>query len=138
MKIYVSIFLLSFFLVASCSEKKKNATDELYENVMAAHDEIMLKMSDIMKYKKQLNAKLVELTEKGTDSLKTVNVKKAIDDLDKSHEEMMNWMHGFSSDFEGKVKDEAMEYLQTQKAKIEAVGEMTNTALKYAEEILEE
>lgn len=138
MKIYLSILLFGFLFITSCNEKKKNEIEERYESVMALHDEIMIKMSDIMKYKKQLKSKLEELSNSGTDTLKIEEARKVIDELEKSHEEMMNWMHGFSSDFEGKVKEEAMEYLNEQKTKIETVGEKTNIALKHAEEILSE
>ena len=55
-----------------------------------------------------------------------------------SHEEMMNWMHGFDRNFEGKVKEDVMAYLKDQMTKIESVGNTTNTALKNAKELLTE
>jgi len=125
-------------MFASCGEQKKSAKDELYDKVMAIHDEIMPKMGDIMKYKKQLNKKLDKLTEEGADANadKIAELTKAVADLDNSHKEMMNWMHGFDPDFEGKVKEELMQYLKDQQKKIESVGELTNRALKNAEELL--
>lgn len=138
MKLTISIFLLSALMFASCGEQKKNAKDELYDKVMAVHDEIMPKMGNIMKYKKQLNEKLDKLTEEGAEANtdKIAELTKAVADLDNSHKEMMNWMHGFDPDFEGMVKEDVMKYLDDQKNKIESVGELTNRALKNAEEIL--
>ena len=91
-----------------------------------------------MKYKKQLNEKIDQLIEEGADANadKIAELKVAVADLDNSHKEMMNWMHGFDPDFEGKVKEDVMKYLKDQQNKIESVGELTNCALKNAEELL--
>jgi paraquat-inducible protein B len=138
MKTALPIILIAFFFIVSCKQNKPSAQDALYDEVIAAHDVIMVKMGDIMKYKKQLNGKLDELIEVEGDSLKMIEVKKSIEDLEKSHNEMMNWMHGFSNDFEGKTEEEVINYLNDQKQKIEAVGKLTNQALEHAEKILED
>ncbi|NJN25250.1 MAG: hypothetical protein HC819_04360 [Cyclobacteriaceae bacterium] len=133
--------LLSFallLLLISCGDKKPSAREALYDHVIAAHDEIMVKMSDIMKYKKQLNGQIDEWREDGGDSVKIAKAEAAIADLEESHEEMMNWMRGFDNNFEGKVNEEVMAYLNDQKQRIEAVGQLTNEALKNAEEALAE
>jgi methylthioribose-1-phosphate isomerase len=105
---------------------------------MAVHDEIMPKMGDIMKYKKQLKAKIDALTEAGQEEneAKIAELTKAVDDLENSHEEMMNWMREFDNDFEGMVQQEVMDYLKDQMTKIENVGKITNTAIKNAQELL--
>ena len=54
MKPTISLLLLLVMMLASCGEQKKSAKDELYDKVMAVHDEIMPKMGAIMKYKKQI------------------------------------------------------------------------------------
>ena len=138
MKPTISLLLLIVMMFASCGEQKKNAKEELYEKVMAIHDEIMPKMGAIMKYKKQLNGKIDALIEEDADANadKIAELTKAIADLDNSHKEMMNWMHGFDPDFEGKVKEEVMKYLKDQENKIESVAKITNNALKNAEELL--
>ncbi len=138
MKHLSPLFLILLFVFASCGEKKKSDIDQLLDTVMAGHDEIMPKMGDIMKYKKQLKEKIDLLTAESAEvnADKIAELNKAIDNLETSHEEMMNWMHGFDSNFEGKVEEEVIKYLNTQKEKIETVGEMTNSALKNAEEIL--
>ena len=140
MKHLTPLFLILLLVFASCGEQKKSDIDQLLDTVMAGHDEIMPKMGDIMKYKKQLKEKISLLTkesiEANADNIAKLN--KAIEDLDNSHEEMMNWMHGFDRNFEGMVNEEVIKYLNTQKEKIETVGEMTNSALKNAEELLSE
>ena len=138
MKSTIPLFLFVLLMFASCGEQKKNAKEELYDKVMAVHDEIMPKMGAIMKYKKQLNEKIDQLIEEGADANadKIAELKVAVADLDNSHKEMMNWMHGFDPDFEGKVKEDVMKYLKDQENKIKSVANITNNALKNAEELL--
>jgi uncharacterized protein YoxC len=139
MKNILSLTLLTLIWMMSCEEKKKEAKDVLYDQVMEVHDEIMPKMGDIMKYKKQLKSKVDALAENAeVNSEKIGELQQAITDLDNSHEEMMAWMREFNPDFEGMVSEEIMKYLVEQKAKIERVGKETYAALKQAEELLNE
>lgn len=133
-----TFYLYFLFLFASCVEQKKNAQDALLDNVMENHDEIMEKMGEIMNYKRQLTKKMsalvAEREEVNIDKIS--ELKNAIESLENSHDEMMNWMHGFSGDFKEMTKNEILEYLNNQKRKIEQVGIATNKALKNAEELL--
>jgi predicted transcriptional regulator len=138
MRLIIPAFLIVVLLFASCGEQKKSAKDLLKEKVMAVHDEIMPKMGDIMKYKKELNAKINELAQAGIEenAYEIEMLKKAVTDLDNSHDEMMGWMHQYNNDFEGMVEKEVMDYLNDQMKKIEDVAKTTNAALKSAEELL--
>jgi len=126
-----SFFILfSIVLLFSCSEKKQgNTQEQLMEGVMAVHDEVMPKMGDIMKYKKQIS-------EKNQDAIS--KLQQVSDDLDASHEQMMNWMHGFNTDFEGMKEEEIFKYLQDEKVKIEQVGQQAESTLKEAIAILQQ
>ena len=137
MRLIIPVFLMVLIFV-SCGEQKKSAKDQLKEKVMAVHDEIMPKMGDIMKYKKELNVKINELTQIGADENadEIDQLKKGVTDLDNSHDEMMGWMHQYNNDFEGMVEKEVMDYLNDQMKKIEDVAKTTNAALKTAEELL--
>jgi len=129
---------MSAILLVACEEKPKE-TDVLYKKVMEVHDEIMPKMGDIMKLKKQLKEKLAELdTATEIDRAKIEEIEQAIADLDNSHEEMMGWMRQFNRDFEGMVNEEILKYLNDQKGRIEKVGQVTNAAIQNAKEQLAE
>jgi paraquat-inducible protein B len=129
---------MSAILLVACEEKPKE-TDVLYNKVMEVHDEIMPKMGDIMRLKKQLKEKLAELdTATEIDRAKIDDIERAIADLDNSHEEMMGWMRQFDRDFEGMVNEEILKYLNDQKGRIEKVGQVTNAALQNAQEQLAE
>ena len=140
MKSTISLTILAFLFITSCGEPKKNTKDQMYDKVMAVHDEVMPKMGDIMKYKKQLQTKIDELIAAGQEEneAKIAELEKAIENLDNSHEGMMNWMRQFDNDFEGKVEEEVMKYLTDQMTKIESIGKMTNTAIANAEQLLAE
>jgi hypothetical protein len=140
MKTYLHLFFITVFLLVSCGDDQKEAQEKLLDKVMVVHDEIMPKMGAIMKYKKQLKAKIDELTAEGKEDneARIAELKEAIESLDNSHEGMMNWMREFDTDFEGKVEEDVMSYLNGQMVKIEEVGKMTNLALKKAEDLLKE
>ena len=140
MKSKISLILIALFFITSCGDKKDNAKDELLKKVMAVHDEIMPKLGDLMEYKKQLNAKIEELMQAGPEENEDqiAKLQKGVEDLENSHEGMMNWMHEFDRKFDSEVQDEVIAYMNDQMTKIEKVGRMTNTAIANAKELLEE
>lgn len=140
MKLLIPIFLFCAIAITSCGDKDKSASEELSKKVMVIHDEVMPKMGDIMKYKKQLNTKIDELTKAGQEQNadQIESLKKAVEDLDNSHDGMMNWMHQFNRNFESEVQDDVIAYFQDQMIKIEKVANTTNAALKNAEKLLAE
>jgi len=134
------LLLFTIVLLFSCTEKKQgNSQEQLMEGVMAVHDEVMPKMGDIMKYKKQISEKMQELQAAGADANQDAisKLQKVSDDLDASHEQMMNWMHGFHTDFEGMKEEDIIKYLQDEKDKIEQVGQKAENTLKEAVAILQ-
>lgn len=134
------LLLFSIMLFYSCTEKKQeNSQDQLMQSVMAVHDEVMPKMSDIMKYKKQIGEKIQELRAAGEDANKDMitRLEEVSNDLDTSHKEMMDWMHGFNPQFEGMKEEDVVKYLNDEKAKIEQVGQQVEATLKEALEALQ-
>lgn len=138
MKILTPFIVLAVVTISSCGEKKKSQQDLLYDEVIAIHDEIMPKMGDIMKYKKLLTQRVNTLIDEGMEenAVTIEAVKKAVADLEVSHEEMMDWMHQFNPEFKDMTEKEIMDYLNDQKTKIEQVGKTTSEALTNAEKLL--
>ncbi len=135
------LLLFSIVLLFSCTEKKHaNSHEDLMQAVMAVHDEVMPKMGDIMKYKKQIGEKIQELQAIGdsTNQEAISKLQKVSDDLEKSHMQMMDWMHEFNSDFKGMKEEDILKYLNEEKAKIEQVGQLAESTLKEALEILQQ
>ena len=82
------LLLVGIALLFSCTEKKQgNSQEKLMEGVMAVHDEVMPKMGDIMKYKKQIGEKIQELQAAGDDANQEAigALQQISDDLDASH-----------------------------------------------------
>ena len=138
MKTIFPILIVLLLSIASCGGKEKSKQEVLLDKVMAVHDEVMPKMGDLMSYKRQLNERIEELHAEGIEdnASKIAQLRKAADDLQNSHDEMMSWMHQFDKNFKGMVEKEIMDYLKDQMKKIEQVGVSTNNALKNAEELL--
>ncbi len=131
----VSVLLFTGF---SCGENKQEQ-QALYDKVMSMHDEIMPKMDDLMRFKRQIREKLKVLAEDSvanTDEIAAL--RKSLEDLDNAHDGMMDWMHKFNRNFEDMTKEEIMNYLNGEFEKIENVGKMTNKAMEEARKALGE
>ena len=132
------VLVLILLLAAACGGSQENNTDTLLDEVMAVHDEIMPKLSDMSKLRKQLKGQIDELVSQ--DSVGNMELiqqfQQGIEELDNSHEGMMNWMREFDNDFEGQTTEQILKYLNDQKGRIEEVGVKTNRAIKQAQDLL--
>ncbi|MFY0650500.1 MAG: hypothetical protein JXQ96_00635 [Cyclobacteriaceae bacterium] len=121
-------------LLLSCNKEKK-VQETLFNEVMDVHDEVMPQMSSLRKLAKSLESKLDSiavdslLTEKGQKE----ELNKAIEDLKKANESMMEWMRQFEQIEEGTPHGEVMKYLKDQKKKIEKVRDDMLKAKKQGE-----
>lgn len=99
------ILLLVFVVIASCKEKTEKTSNETTEEVtqmeeiVAVHDELMPKMSEISLLITQLEERM-DSTQ--ADSIRQVVVM----DLKSANEAMMTWMMDFSKDYDS---EEVME-----------------------------
>jgi len=136
--------LLAIILwVAACGPAQKEDGEEtvdpetLKDEVMAVHDEVMPKMQDIMRLKKQARSKVDSLA---TDSISNASqiesMETLISTLEEADETMMNWMRNYRRDFEG-TDEEYVAYLQKEKEAIEAVKEDMFAAIEEAESSLQ-
>lgn len=122
---------LIIFTAISCdnTSEEKNKYDALYNEVIAAHDEVMPKMGELSALSQQLKQRV--------DSTQTSSViyEKGIKDLENSYDFMMEWMHDFSEEF---VKDQTpFEELSPEgrKEKIEALQEEVTVVNKLRDQI---
>ena len=121
MKFLITI-TLALLSLASCKHSHPGMEDNaLYMEVMAVHDSIMPKMSDIHDLKKELKA--------FAESPSKDQVMSAIGDLDKADEAMMEWMANFKTP-EDKAQLES--YLNNQKTEINQVAAQMYSAIEQA------
>ncbi len=131
-------FLFAIALLISCgqsnsSEQAEETTtspeDELYKKVMAIHDEVMPKMNDIYKLKKQLEEEIKnspDLVEERKQAIEN-----RISQLNEASESMMQWMRDFDPESSKETQDEYLEYLNSE---LEKVNKVKDEMLKALEE----
>ena len=138
-----SLFVLSGLFWACNSQ---DAVKEAENEVFAIHDEIMPKMDDLMKLKKELTTRISSL-----DSLKASGSASATLRVDEDKEQathikrnlvvadslMMDWMSQYKGDTLAKLSStEALNYLAAQKNQILDVKTKYNNSLEQARQFL--
>lgn len=89
MKYLYSIIVLSFFILSCQSKEKTTRAETAYNEAMTVHDEVMPRMDEIHKLKKELTLQL----EKVESEEEIGKIKRAISNLEKADHGMMDWMH---------------------------------------------
>ena len=129
--------LLGIFNSCQNTTELQNQYNSLFEEVIAVHDEIMPKMTQLSKLQLQIK----------TDTLIQVDTKdEALKKLQASDDRMMTWMHTFTDEY---VKDRkpvskmsqtelenSIEGLHTELEEVESLREFTYSSIDLAEEIL--
>lgn len=118
---------------AEVDEAAHQAEEALYEGAMAAHDEAMPKMGELMNLKRQL-----EEAENVPAELQAA-VAKATQSLENAHEGMMEGMRGFKdleTMREEMPHEEIIKYWENQKIVMEAVQDSISTSIAQATALL--
>ncbi|MEJ2004178.1 MAG: hypothetical protein P8X57_04265 [Cyclobacteriaceae bacterium] len=121
------LILLVPFIFAGCSSE----SERLHNEVMAIHDEVMPRMDDIMKEK----ARLTVLMEETDDSIRIVQIRTAMAELEAADEGMMQWMRQFSPEEYESSEEELTGYYEQEKVRIEEVRTNMLNALENSESI---
>ncbi|MFM1878651.1 MAG: hypothetical protein RLZZ241_1517 [Bacteroidota bacterium] len=138
-KIIRTLIIASLILgisISSCKSGSDKQEPSKMEAVMAVHDEVMPKMSEIGKLVSQLKP-LADSTENGLPYLK------AMTDLQAAHASMMDWMKGFGDRFnyeeimEGKpLSDQKQAWILEEEVKVNAMRDQINTSIAAATSLL--
>ena len=141
LKLIVIFLFLGFASCKNNPESKSNLSNEsiqedsLYNELMAVHDEMMPKMQDIMNLKSELSPIADSLS--SIDSLSTKAIHQTISDLENADKAMMGWMHQFNPNMDSLSHTERMTYLTHQKAKMDSVKIVMQTAIEDGNGLLE-
>lgn len=132
----IILFIFAFLFLVTISSYGQESTT--MQQVIAAHDEVMAKMPNLVKLINALQPK-VDTTESGQKH------QFAIDSLKSSNSSMMKWMQGFGKRFtademlKGKaLSDEKKEWLAEEKKKIETLRKEINASIYKAELLLDQ
>ncbi len=147
MKSLQLIALLVMFSMFSCTQSADHSTmnhdsdqtqeegpnQALYNQMMDIHDEVMPKMDDIMKLKRELQETLANSTDIVPD--RKQELENMIYTLDSANNSMMNWMHRiheFDPLADSVDQEKAREYLESEMEEIRKVKELMSESIEKA------
>ncbi len=105
----------------------------LYNQVMDIHDEVMPKMEDIYKIKKDLLEEIANTP--GMPAEQKKDLENMISTLDSANNAMMDWMHHFNPKTDTTDEEAGREYLETEMERIKKVRDLTNETLDKAKKL---
>ncbi|HNT50713.1 MAG TPA: hypothetical protein PLM56_13270 [Cyclobacteriaceae bacterium] len=133
--------LLLVLALAAC-DKGQNSTSEpaetdnpnqvLYDQVMDVHDEVMPKMDEIMKLKRELQEQIANTPDMVIE--RKEQLEKMISNLDSASTAMMNWMHEFNPLPDTTEQEKAREYLEGEMERIRNVKTLMLETIEKARE----
>ncbi len=134
----ISICILSLVLLFGCQSSEEKQLEELQQQVIAIHDEIMPQMSTMIDLKEELTLKNQQLQQSGSEDAQDQVIvnEMIITNLDQAHESMMAWMRQFKKVESGADTESNRKYLHDQLEKIESVQEQMDHAMASAREAL--
>jgi predicted house-cleaning noncanonical NTP pyrophosphatase (MazG superfamily) len=144
----INLLILSSLLIIACGEKKEQSAtksaeeeqadlrEELYNDVMAVHDEVMPRMDEIYKLKNKLQDELKELLEsKSEDNAARISsLTEKINALEDAGKGMMVWMRQFDVLPDSLGHEAIMQGLADEMKKIEKVKSDMLEAIERAKE----
>ncbi len=104
---------------------------QLFDDVIAVHDEVMSNEHLLLEYKDKADSVVKVSAATAKDSALTVS--KQLADADSA---MNAWMHQFEPDYSGKSHADAVKYLTEQKKQITEVDSMAKRAIKASWKLL--
>ncbi len=104
----------------------------LYDQVMDVHDEVMPRMGDLMKLKRELQEKIATTPDMVVE--KKAQLEKVISNLDSANTAMMNWMHEFNPLPDSVDQEKAREYLESEIERIRKVKSLVTETIEKAKE----
>lgn len=144
MKNLRSLFIVGLLVLAACAKSGEHQhtnndspTDDspnqaLYDQVMDVHDEVMPKMDDIMKLKRELQDKIANSPDMVLE--RKEQLENVIANLDSASNAMMSWMHEFNPLPDSVDQEKAREYLESEMERIRKVKTLTLESLEKAKE----
>ncbi len=123
-----AIFLVITLLMSQCKQEKKSEVLTLHQDIMAIHDNVMPKMSDIYRLKKSLKS-MYETT-------KDPSYGDLILRLNQADDMMMDWMAQYKQPKSNTSDDIA--YLKSEKNKIKIVSATMQATIQEAQKLIDE
>ncbi len=129
----ISTLILLTASIVSCQPGKKSEIQKMKDVVISIHDEVMPKMGELRRTRRNLMLQADSLAEKDSIRISLLNI--AASEIEVANEAMMEWMRSYEPEFEG-TDEEILQYLEEQKVGIEEVKEAMATSLKKGKKVL--
>ncbi len=115
----------------SGSSEEDSPYEALYNQAMDVHDEVMPKMEDIYKLKKDIQEQIANTPDMVVERKQQLEA--IISNLDSANNAMMDWMHKFNPLPDSADQEKAREYLESEIERIKKVKELMNESIEKAE-----
>lgn len=130
----ITLLFVTFAALTSCNNDDKITETKLHEQVMDVHNEIMPKMAEINRLKRQLISYNKTIPD---DSVALrVSVLETITSLSKSEDLMSDWMSNYKYPNQEAKHEELVQYLKAQKDTITNVSNTMYMSLAVAQGFL--
>ncbi|MBW3469988.1 hypothetical protein [Arthrospiribacter ruber] len=137
--IFISIScFICFTLILSSCRSQETSNEELRDEVIAIHDEVMPKMGDLKSLRKEILKISEALQEEDTvaNSEKIRELSQLADRMDQAFDGMFVWMRQYKPSSEEMSDEEYRNYLLDQKDKVKKVNEDIKESMAEARNVL--
>jgi len=100
----------------------ENPNQALYDQVMDVHDEVMPRMDEIERLKRELRDKIANTQDMAED--RKAQLEKVILTLDSANSAMMDWMHEFNPLPDSADQEKSRAYLESEMERIKKVKDL--------------
>ncbi len=141
-----SIYLvLAVLMVSACgkptghsgqeteSEDGDSPNEALYNQVMDVHDDVMPRMEDIYKLKKDIQEQISTTPDMVMERKQELEA--IISNLDSADRAMMDWMHKFNPPADSVDQEKVREYLESEMERVKKVRDLMNESIEKAKEL---
>lgn len=124
----IPVTLLIILTLVACNRGSQTTTETttddspnqiLYDQVMDVHDEVMPKMDEIMKLKRELQEQIANTPDMVVE--RKQQLEKIISNLDSASNAMMDWMHKFNPLPDTADQEKARAYLESEMERVKNV-----------------
>lgn len=147
MKSLQLLSLLALFFIMSCTKsgdhssmnhdsdqtQEEGPNQALYNQMMDVHDEVMPRMDEIMKLKRELQEQIANSPDMVIE--RKQELENVISNLDSASNSMMSWMHRiheFNPLADSVDQEKAREYLESEMEEIRKVKELISESIEKA------
>lgn len=128
----LTYLILLVAVLTSC----KDANKELYKKVMETHDEVMPRMGELERLKREIRNEIAQSPDMIVE--RKEKLEQIISNLDSASYAMMDWMHKFNPLPDSARKEDVQRYLETEQERIQRVKDKMLKSIEDAKTALAE